>query len=158
LTPQDFLMRTLGLAAVAAAVAWVVRRLRRQRGERELHVQRLAKEIVEVARSIDVDLRALPRTTEALDLARRCGECRGRTELLARRRRLNEDALEGAIGQLHDDHRRVVNLRSEVDLLMAARRSTPDSSRVVRFSKPPRSRFVTTGLLTRPSTLGGSSA
>lgn len=153
----DFISRALGFAALAAAAGWVVRRLRRQRGDRQLHVQRLAAEIVEVARSIEVDLRDLPHGNQVVDLARRCAECRSRTEETAGQRRMNEDALEDAIGQLHDDHRRVVDLRSEVDVLMVAHRSGQPVSREYRFStgsKPGRSRFATTSLLTRPSTLG----
>lgn len=158
MNPHDFFMRALGIAALVAALAWVVRRLGRERSERQLHVQRLAAEIVEVARSIEADLRELPRTSEVADLARRCSECRERTQLTARQRRMTEEALETATGQLHDDHRRVVNLRGEVDVLMAAKRSGQEASREYRFSKPRASRFATTSFLTRPSTLGGSSA
>ena len=164
--PQELFSRTwwMATAALATVGTWALRRLLRRRSQRHLHVERLAAEIVEVARSIEGDLQGLPRTSEAVNLARRCMECRSRTETAAARR-LRDDALEAAIGQLHDDHRRVVDLRSQVDVLMAAVRSGQPASREVRFatsSKPGRSRFATTGrsrfattgLLTRPSTLG----
>ncbi|MBC5785206.1 hypothetical protein H8N03_19825 [Ramlibacter sp. USB13] len=158
MNPQDLFSRGWWIATglLAAVGAWVLARLRRRRTERHLHVARLAAEIVEVARSIEADLQELPRTSEAVELARRCGECRRRTTDTASRR-LRDDALEDAIGQLHDDHRRVVDLRSEVDVLMVAKRSGQPVSRELRFArgtKPGRSRFTTTGLLTRPSSLG----
>ena len=144
---------TAGLATVGALA---LGRAQHGRSARQLHVERLAAEIVEVARSIEVDLHELPRTSAALELGRRCSECCRRTRSAAGRR-LKDEALEEAIGQLHDDHRRVVDLRSEVDVLMAAKRSGQPVSRELRFAKntkPGRSRFATTSLLTRPSTLG----
>ena len=158
MNPQDLFSRSWWMvtAALAALGAWALGRVVQRRSARPLHVQRLAAEIVEVARSIEADLQDLARTSDAVDLARRCGECRRRTESVVGRR-LKDDALEGAIGQLHDDHRRVVDLRSEVDVLMAAKRSGQPVSRELRFAKstkPGRSRFATTSFLTRPSTLG----
>lgn len=158
MNPLDLFSRGwwIATAVLAGVGAWALNRLRRNRSERHLHVKRLAAEIVDVARSIEADLEELPRTSETADLSLRCTECRRRTEATARRR-LKDDALEDAIGQLHDDHRRVVDLRSEVDVLVAAQRSGQPSSRVLRFApsrKSARSRFATTSLLTRPSTLG----
>jgi hypothetical protein len=166
MNPQDLFSRTwwMTTAVLAAVGTWALGRLLRRRTERHLHVERLAAEIVEVARSIEFDLQGLPRTSEAVNLARRCMECRSRTESAAGRR-LRDEALEAAIGQLHDDHRRVVDLRSQVDVLRAAKRCGQPVNGEVRFaasSKPGRSRFATTGrsrfattgLLTRPSTLG----
>ena len=155
---HDLFSRTWWLvtAALAAVGALALGRSLQRRSARHLHVERLAAEIVEVARSIEVDLHELPRTSEALALGRRCSECCNRTRSAAGRR-LKDEALEEAIAQLHDDHRRVVDLRSEVDVLMAAKRSGQPVSRELRFAKstkPGRSRFATTSLLTRPSTLG----
>ena len=156
--PQDLFERGwwIGTTVLAGIGAWALGRLRRDRSERQLQMKRLAAEIVEVARSIEADLTELPRTSDVADLARRCAECRRRTSENANTR-LKDDALEEAIGRLHDDHRRAVDLRSEVDVLMVAHRSGQPSSRELRFAPSSRargSRFATTSLLTRPSTLG----
>ena len=152
MNPAEIFQRTLhGLAATAFGV---LARVRGRRSDRQLHVERLAAEIVEVARSIEADLQDLPRTSDNVALTRRCGECRARAQHAASRGRLRDDALEAVIGQLHDDHRRVVDLRSEADILMTAKRSGQPASRIVRFAPSSKPRFATTGLLTRPSTLG----
>jgi hypothetical protein len=158
--PQEFLSQCAqGTARVAAAIAGVLipGSQRRPRSHLHQHLERLAAEIVEVARSVEADLEALPQTSAVADLARRCGDCRRRAHEAASAQRLGADALQAAISQLHEDHRRVVDLRSDVDVVLAASRSGKPVSRAVCYantSKPGRSRFATTGLLTRPSTLG----
>jgi hypothetical protein len=145
-------------ATTAAAVGafWALRTQRRRR-QRQEHVGRLAGEIVQVAQSIEADLLSLPRTTEVADLARRAAECRVRATNIGSSRCRTAQALNEAVGQLHDDHRRVVDLRWELDAVMAERRtghSAPRSCKFATGSKPNRSRWATTGLHTRPSTLG----
>jgi hypothetical protein len=146
------------VAATAAAVGafWMLR-IQRKRRQRQDHVHRLAQEIVQVAQSIEVDLHTLPRTSEAAELARRGADCRTRAREVAASRCRTEQALHDAIGQLHEDHRRVVDLRWELDAVMAERRTGQPAPRSCKFatgSKPTRSRWATTGLHTRPSTLG----
>lgn len=145
-------------AAIAAAVGafWILRTQRRRR-QRQEHVGRLAEEIVQVAQSIEVDLLSLPRTTEAADLGRRAADCRVRATTIGASRCRTAQALNQAVGQLHDDHRRVVDLRWELDAVMAERRTGEPAPRSCKFatgSKPTRSRWATTGLHTRPSTIG----
>jgi len=128
---------------------------RQKRSRWHQHVERLAAEIIEVAESIQIDLQSLPRTPEVTDLARRCNACRGRTEEVADRRLVSQEALEAAIVQLHDDHRRVVDLRSELDARIAYRRTGVPvvSNRKVATttSKPGRSHWASTGLRTSSS-------
>jgi hypothetical protein len=146
-------------ASVAATAlgAFLVLRTQRRRRQRQEHVGRLAEEIVEVAQSIEADLHSLPRTTEAADLARRAADCRLRATSIAGTRCRTAQALNQAVVQLHEDHHRVVDLRWELDAVMAERRTGQPAPRSCKFatgSKPTRSRWATTGLHTRPSTLG----
>lgn len=145
-------------AATAAAVgAFLVLRTQRRRRQRQEHVERLAEEIVQVAQSIEVDLLSLPRTTEAAELGRSAADCRLRAANIGSSRCRTAQALNQAVGQLHEDHRRVVDLRWELDAVMAERRTGQPAPRSCKFatgSKPTRSRWATTGLHTRPSTLG----
>jgi hypothetical protein len=160
LITHTFLARTaqwIAAATVAGLGAFWMLRLQRKRSQRQRHVERLAAEIVQVAQSIEVDLRSLPLTSEAADLGRRGAECRTRAKEVAAGRRRTQDALDDAIGQLHEDHRRIVDLRWELDAVMAERRTGKPAPRSCKFatgSKPTRSRWATTGLHTRPSTLG----
>jgi hypothetical protein len=151
----------LAVMPIAVVAALARAHVRRRRDGRRQHVQRLAGEIVEVALSIAQDLETLPRTSDAVDLGRRTGDCRQRTEDAAATRTFTEDGLERTLRQLHDDHLRIVDLRSEVDAAMAARRSGKPVTRACKFangSKPSRSRWSSTlstggtgNTLTRPS-------
>jgi len=151
----------LAVMPIAVVVALARAHLRRRRDVRRQHVQRLAAEIVEIALSIAHDLETLPRTSDAVDLARRCGDCRTRAEEAAGPRNISVQGIDGALRQLHDDHLRIVDLRSEVDAAMAARRSGKPVVRSCKFatgSKPARSRWSSTlstggtgNTLTRPS-------
>ena len=160
MNPQELLSRAvhrMRAAAANLAALLLPQAVRSEHSHWRQHVERLAGEIVEVARSIEQDLQALPRTSEVADLARRCRECHRRAERAATVSPIRASALEEALGQLHEDHRRMVDLRSQIDLLLVAHRSGKPAGRAVCFthtSKPGRSRFATTGLLTRPSTLG----
>jgi hypothetical protein len=158
MNPQELLTRGMqwiwGALALGAAAAFVLGRVRRKRSHWHQHVQRLAAEIIEVAESMQIDVQSLPRTSDVADLARRCNECRARAEDASSRRLTSHEALEEAIAQLHDDHRRVVDLRSELDAQIAHRRSGAPVARVCKFatgSKPSRSRWATTGLHTSSS-------
>ncbi len=157
---HTFLARTaqcIAAATLAGLGAFWMLRLQRRRSLRQQHVERLAAEIVQVAQSIEVDLRSLPRTSEAAELAQRGADCRTRARQVATSRCRTPDALDEAIGQLHEDHRRIVDLRWELDAVMAERRTgqpVPRSCKFATGSKPTRSRWATTSLHTRPSTLG----
>ena len=77
-------------------------------------------------------------------------------EAAARIGHASPDVLEDAVARLHDGHWAIVNLRSELDAHIAARRSGKEPVRSCRFatgSKPVRSRFSSTGSLTRPAGL-----
>jgi hypothetical protein len=139
----------LVLCAAAAVIAIVVvRRRKRGRHDSQDRIAHLAAEIIDVARSIEQDLRELPRTTELADLAARCKERRQRAQEATSRWR-SSDPSELA-DRLHDDHWRMVNLRSELDSIMSGRRREKSTeSRSCKFatgSKPVRSRFSTSTL------------
>lgn len=147
----------IAASAAAAAGAFGVLRTQRRRRQRQEHVGRLADEIVQVAQSIEADLLSLPRTSDTADLARRAADCRVRAASIGSSRCRTAQALNEAVGQLHEDHRRVVDLRWELDAVMAGRRTGEPAPRACKFatgSKPTRSRWATTGLHTRPSTIG----
>lgn len=142
------------LAAVAAAVstlllrAWLVRR--RESRDAVQHAVRLADDIVEVADTIEADLQKLKGRAEWPALGARCRECRERADQARTQWRalpaFEPDALQDLVERLHDDHRRVVNLRSEVDLALAGSRGSRIYSHV-------RSKFPSSSFPTRPSTL-----
>jgi hypothetical protein len=133
-----------GLVFVLLAAWW--RLLRRGQDETE-HVVRLAVDISAVASSIEDDLRQAGRDERFPHLGARCRECRGRAEqVLAQKYRLSRlsaDERDIWLAQLHDDHRRIVDLRSETDsawrpairagrAASAPASSRPDSARCVR--------------------------
>lgn len=142
------------LAAAAAALsalllrAWLVRR--RESRDAVQHAVRLADDIVEVADTIEADLQKLKGRAEWPALEARCRECRERADQARTRWRalpaFEPDALQDLVERLHDDHRRVVNLRSEVDLALAGSRGSRIYSHV-------RSKFPSSSFPTRPSTL-----
>ena len=157
MTDPTSCLRVLWLFA-AGALSTLSALLRGELGRRNQlrrqHMQRLAAEIVEVAQSIQADLAILPRTSAAAELARRCAECRVRSEQAAAPHNLSQEALRRALGQLHDDHLRIVDLRSDVDAALAAQRSGKEITRACHFatgSKPSRTRWSCTGTFPRPS-------
>ena len=90
-------------------------------------------------------------------LRQRCRESRERAlEALAEGKglRLQErEALTTTLLLLHDDHRRIVDLRSEVDRALSRKQPAGhDRSRVIAFGRTKPSRWPTSSLLTRPST------
>jgi hypothetical protein len=129
---------------------------RRRRTATRLHAERLANEIIEVAESIQIDLVDLPDRSDLMDFAHQTERCRQQAEEAGRTRASSILALEDAVGHLHEGHRRIVNLRSELDALLAARRRGKDVPRACRFatgSKPVRSRWASTSSPTRSTTL-----
>jgi hypothetical protein len=158
MNPQDLFTRGIDWLLTALSLdtlAPLFGRTRQKRSHWHQHVERLSAEIIEVAESIQIDLQSLPRTSEVADLAHRCNACRGRTEEVAARRLVSQEALEAAIAQLHDDHRRVVDLRSELDARIAHKRTGVPVVRARKVatttSKPGRSHWASTGLHTSSS-------
>ena len=144
------------LAGVAAGLAALGLRawLQRRHGGREAarHAVRLADDIAVIAETIEGDLGLLASHGSLTALRARCRECRERADDAYQRRnqisKLDPFALEDLVERLHDDHRRIVNLRSEVDLALAS--SQGKRTRIYKFN---RSRFPSSSFPTRPSTL-----
>jgi len=140
-----------GIAAAGAALllnAPFVRRVRSRDGVQ--HAARIAADIASVADTIEADLLKLKGAPAWGALNARCEECRERADQTSAQlgplRRLEPDAVQDLVEHLHDDHRRVVNLRSEVDLALSGSRG----SRVYSYA---RSRYPSSSFPTRPSTL-----
>jgi hypothetical protein len=130
---------------------------RHRRDATRLHVQRLSAEIIEVVESMEVDLADLPERSDITTLARQADRCRQQAQVAGRAGSAAPIAvLQEAAAQLHEGHRRIVNLRSELDALLAARREGKEVPRACRFatgSKPVRSRWASTSSHTRSTTL-----
>lgn len=126
------------------------------RQQQQQRIQRLAEEIIEVARSTEADVRQLPRTAELEYVFVKTRECRVRaqqaTSLFRSRKDLGDTA-----EQLHQDHWRVVTLRSELDGIMSGRRrergTTTRSCKFAAGSRPVRSRWSTISNPTRTTGL-----
>jgi hypothetical protein len=158
---------TAGLASLAALLglalmlAWVLRRQRRKR--LIAHLVRLASDVVTVADSIDQDIESQVGGGNLRNLRSRSRECRERAKaFLAQRERLDWSPairVTRALELLHDEHRRIVDLRSEADVALAGWRQSPrmDAGRARSFgwaSTGNSSRSMSSGFYTRPSTLG----
>ena len=146
-------LRWLGAAITTLVAAlllrtWFARRLYSRDAVR--HAVRLADDIGAVADTIEMDLLKLKGTASWAALSARCNECRERADQATAQARLlprlEPDALQDLVERLHDDHRRVVNLRSEVDLALAGTRGS-------KIYSQPRSKFPSSSFPTRPSTL-----
>lgn len=151
---------------LAAALDWLLRVARAplallRRGpagsaQDQQRVHHLADEIIEVARSIEVDVRELPRSAELEELRAYAREWRARAQQATSRWRPRQD-LEETAEQLHQDHWRVVTLRSELDAIMSGRpRERGANTRSCKFAtggKPVRSRWSTISSPTRPAGL-----
>jgi hypothetical protein len=139
------------LLAIAGWKAWVSRRGHVRNAVR--HALRLSDDIAAIAETIEADLVRLNGQPAANPLRARCRECRERADDTFAQRRvlgmLDADALEERVELLHDDHRRVVNLRSEVDSALAGA-ARPNGSRIYSYA---RSRYPSSSYPTRPSTL-----
>ena len=136
------------VVALLALEAWFARRNHTRTVVR--HALHLADDIAGVAETIEADLSRLGGHASVEALRARCRADRLRAdEAFCRRRsldRLELDALQALVDQLHDDHRRIVNLRSDVDSAL----SGSSGSRIYKFA---RSRFPSSSFPTRPSTL-----
>jgi hypothetical protein len=149
---------TLGSALPAAAAIFL---LQRRKGDDAVrHIARLAEEIVAVAATIEADLAAGSDPGAFVAFLQRCRENGQRAaEALERGRALRQqepETLDATLLLLHEDHRRMVDLRSEVDRALA-RKAVPaggaDRCVEIRLSPSKPSRWATSSLLTRPSTL-----
>jgi hypothetical protein len=126
------------------------------RQQEQQRIQRLADEIIEVARSMEADVRQLPRTAELEYVFKHTRECRIRAQQATSMWRARKDMAQTA-EQLHQDHWRVVSLRSELDGIMSGRRrergTTTRSCKFATGSRPLRSRWSTISHPTRPTGL-----
>lgn len=147
-----------GITAVAAA-AWYIVRTRRSH-EVERQVLRLASDIVAVAGTVDADLGRVAGDAAFTKFANRCRECgeRARDALQQGKalRQVEVESLTGILLMLHDDHRRMVDLRSELDRALAAWLDARggDGPQVFKFVRPRRSAWPSSAFHTRPSTFG----
>ena len=153
------LTMAMGLAAlcICAGIAFLVRR---RRGEDTVrHIVRLGVDIVSVAASIESDVARSADPASLSRISARCRECRERAqpalEDATALRQQDAQWLRMTLLQLHEDHLRIVELRSELDrALSAAAKPAPDSrSREVKFSRSRSSCWPSSSFLTRPSTL-----
>lgn len=153
-----FIAVLAALAGAAALGMWFVRR--RRHNAMVMNVLRLALDIVDVAATIDEDLDRVCTERTFPEVRAKCREYRDRAEaILAHRERLARlpgDRVTTALELLHDDHRRMVNLRSEADAALAGRPFRGHASRASKFVSGPKSSLSawnSSGFHTRPSTL-----
>jgi hypothetical protein len=144
--------------AAADAAAALVGRLRRRTNRTHLHerIERLAGDIVAIAESIEADLAQLSGGADLTNVARLCTRSKTLAEQSARLRGGTAE-VEDVANRLHDEHWRMVNLRSELDALMVRRRDGDSSLRMCKFAtggKPARSRWSST--LSHTSSHAGS--
>jgi hypothetical protein len=111
-----WLLAALGAVALTLILILALQDWRESRR----HLRRLGRGIIEIAESIQLDLAGLHHHAAAAVLSMRCAECRVRAEQVARELPLARDALRQALGDLHEEHLRIVQLRSELDLLIAS--------------------------------------
>lgn len=133
--------------AAADAMEHLAGKLRTRTNRTHLHerIERLAEEIVAIAESIEADLAQLPAGSDLTNVARLCTRSKTMAEQNARPR--GKVDLEDVANRLHDEHWRMVNLRSELDALMVRRRDGDSSLRMCKFAtggKPSRSRWSST--------------
>ena len=144
-----------GAAGMAGAAAFFWKR--RHDEDTTRHILRLAAEIDLVATGIDDDLEAAADDPPCVVLRQRCREAHVRAmEALAQGRslRLQErEALTTSLLLLHEDHRRIVDLRLDVDRALARKaQAGKDRCRVIAFGRSKSSCWPTSSLMTRPST------
>lgn len=145
-------------AGISVVVFLVWAALRRRRQATVHHMLRLASDIAAVAANIDDDLPRVRTQETASVLHLRCRESRANAdEALAQRTRLTSLSLEHLkiwLAQLYDDHRRIVDLRLDVDTALTGNGSP--AKRACHFasgSSSRRSQWPSSGFHTRPSTL-----
>lgn len=148
----------LAAAGTALCGAGAVCLFRRRRGmDEERQVLRLASDIVAVAATVDTDLARVAGDASFVKFANRCRECSERAEGALKEgkglRQLEMERLTGILLMLHDDHRRMVDLRSELDRALAAWLDARghDGPAIFKYVPPKRSTW-SSSLSTRPST------
>jgi hypothetical protein len=156
-----------GLAGVAAfavllATVFGVRlcfRCCARRKSARNHLRRLALDIRGVAQTIEADLAACADSGPGKVLSARCREIRLRVEAAGARvgfwRLSGTPSLKRRLEDMHEEHRRIVDLRSDADAVVAAMRDGEREERSCKFatrSKPQRSRPPGSGSHSSPST------
>lgn len=153
----EFAAALLGLAAM---VAWFLRWQKKKR--LVAHLLRLASDIVSVSESVEEDLESHVGGGVLGSFRARSRACRETAEaFLAHKERLDRIRtirITRALEQLHDEHRRIVDLRSEVDVALSSWRRSPQvgAGRTRNFGWAPKggySGWPSSGFHTRPSTL-----
>lgn len=142
-----------GAACAGGATAWFL--CRRSDDEGAVRdILRLAGEIEAVAATVDAELEGAADDPPCVVLRQRCRDARERaTQALAQGKALrlqDGEALITTLLLLHEDHRRMVDLRLDVDRALA--RKAQDRSRIIHFGRSKPSSWHTSSLLTRPST------
>lgn len=139
----------------AVVVAFLSSGHMRQRRYLRQRIDRLAAEVLEVADSIRGELEQFLPGSNGASLAQRCDECRVHALEATPSPWLSLEPLTKRCRHLHDVHRRIVDLRSELDAVLYAQRHGK-AARACRFatgSRPVRSRWSSTGSPTRPTSL-----
>ena len=150
----------LAAAGTALFSAGAICLFRRRRGmDEERQILRLASDIVAVAGTVDADLSRVAEDPSFTRFANRCRECSERANEALQEgkglRQLEAERLTGFLLMLHDDHRRMVDLRSELDRALAAWLDARghDGPPVFKFMRAKRSAWPSS-ISTRPSTFG----
>jgi hypothetical protein len=144
------------LAGGAAAAGWFL--MRRRDDEVVRHTLRLASEIVAVGATIDADLARVPAEAPFQSFAQRCRENAERAHEALKQgralRQMDPELLSDTALLLYEDHRRTVDLRSEVDRALAKWLETHggDAPRIFKFARTRPSGWASSSFHTRPST------
>jgi hypothetical protein len=150
----------LAAAGTALFGAGALCLFRRRRGvDEERQILRLASDIVAVAATVDADLSRVASDASFIKFANRCRECSERAHEALKEgkglRLLETERLTSTLLLLHDDHRRMVDLRSELDRALAAWLDARghEAPQIFKFVRPKRSAWPSS-ISTRPSTFG----
>jgi hypothetical protein len=151
---------TIAIAAATACLCGAAVFLwRHRRGDSTVrHIVRLAVDIVDVAGSVDADLATVSRDADFAPFPLRCHDYAQRAkDALAEGKALRQrepDSLSIILLELHDDHRRIVDLRSELDRALArkAEATGQGRTRIISYGRCKPSRWPNSSLLNRPST------
>ncbi len=150
----------LAAAGTALCGAGVICLFRRRRGmDEERQVLRLASDIIAVAATVHADLARVAGDASFTRFANRCRECSERAHEALKEgkglRQLEMERLTGILLMLHDDHRRMVDLRSELDRALASWLDARghDGPPIFKFVRAKRSAWPSS-ISTRPSTFG----
>ena len=130
----------------------------RRGGRTVRHIVGLAVDIAHVAGSVEADLAGVAGDAAFTTFPLRCRDYAQRARHALREgralRQREPDSLSIILLELHDDHRRIVDLRSELDRALARKADGggPDRSRIISYGRAKPSRWPTSSLLNRPST------